>query len=217
IAASDLARISLVTMRPKSAAIHVAHAFTVHEQDSEDDYFSAVDDLVQEAGGQGSGHINSSELTSGLYYGYVVVDVPLLVSNLTGCDAEDWESADRRVAAEIVSRLIHLICTVSPGAKLGSTAPYSRAHWVMVEAGVQQPRSLANAFMNPVPSRGDVLHATYGQLVHHVEDLDRMYSGDEDRVFAALGADELLGSLGKRMESLTDVRHWAAGRVQGEA
>ncbi|MEO0812114.1 MAG: type I-E CRISPR-associated protein Cas7/Cse4/CasC, partial [Myxococcota bacterium] len=30
------------------AAIHVAHAFTVHEQESEDDYFSAMDDLVED-------------------------------------------------------------------------------------------------------------------------------------------------------------------------
>ena len=60
------------------AAVHVAHAFTVHPGFFETDYFSAVDDL-NPAGETGSGHINTSELTSGLYYGFVVVDVPLLV------------------------------------------------------------------------------------------------------------------------------------------
>ena len=63
------------------AAVHVAHAFTVHPGFFETDYFSAVDDL-NPAGETGSGHINTSELTSGLYYGFVVVDVPLLVSNI---------------------------------------------------------------------------------------------------------------------------------------
>ena len=57
------------------AAIHVAHAMTVHGQMTESDYFSAIDDLAREDGEQGSGHINASELTSGLFYGYVVVDV----------------------------------------------------------------------------------------------------------------------------------------------
>ncbi|MGH2361348.1 MAG: type I-E CRISPR-associated protein Cas7/Cse4/CasC, partial [bacterium] len=51
------------------AAIHVAHAMTVHGQMTESDYFSAMDDLVREEGDQESGHINASELTSGVFYG----------------------------------------------------------------------------------------------------------------------------------------------------
>ena len=41
------------------------------------------------------------ELTAGLFYGYVVVDVPGLVSNLEGCDAKaEWEGADRTLAVQ---------------------------------------------------------------------------------------------------------------------
>ena len=47
------------------AAVHVAHAFTVHEQASEPDYFTAVDDLQAEEQGSGAGHLNTAELTSG--------------------------------------------------------------------------------------------------------------------------------------------------------
>lgn len=61
------------------AAIHVAHAFTVHGEDSEPDYFTVVDELQTDAG---TGHVNTTELTTGLYYGYVVVDVERLVKNL---------------------------------------------------------------------------------------------------------------------------------------
>ena len=57
------------------------------------------------------------ELTAGLFYGYVVVDVPGLVSNLTGCDTGTWESADKDLAGKVVDHLVHLIATVSPGAK----------------------------------------------------------------------------------------------------
>ena len=40
----------MVTSDPAAnidAAIHVAHAFTVHQEESESDYFSVVDDLQQ--------------------------------------------------------------------------------------------------------------------------------------------------------------------------
>ena len=107
------------------AAVHVAQAFTVHKEESEPDYFTAVDDLVQLAGETGSGLISSTELTSGLSYGYVVLDISKLVENL---------SNDPALAAMVTERLVHLIATVSPGAKLGSTAP-SLAEAVLIEAG----------------------------------------------------------------------------------
>jgi CRISPR system Cascade subunit CasC len=135
------------------AAIHVAHAFTVHEEQPELDYFTVVDDLSDRALGDdaGAAGVFDTELTSGLYYGYVVVDVPLLVSNLTGCDRRDWAGDhDRALAARVVENLVHLVAEVSPGAKKGSTAPYSRAELVLVEAGDRQPRTLANAFRDPV-------------------------------------------------------------------
>ena len=72
------------------AAIHVAHAFTVHREESESDYFSVVDDLQGDDEDAGAAHIGDMELTAGLFYGYVVVDVPGLVSNLEGCRSEDW-------------------------------------------------------------------------------------------------------------------------------
>jgi CRISPR system Cascade subunit CasC len=171
------------------AAVHVAHAFTVHAEQSETDYFSAIDDLLKEDGELGSGHIGNTELTSGLYYGYVVIDVPLLVSNITGCDRKVWDKADRALAAGVVERLIQLICTVSPGAKLGSTAPYSYAQALIVEVGARQPRTLANAFLSPVPTRGDVLASSLGALSDHVSGLDKMYGREDARLAVGLGLD----------------------------
>ncbi len=176
------------------AAIHVAHAFTVHAEAAESDYFSAVDDLLQDNAEEealGSGHIGSVELTSGLFYGYTVIDVPLLVSNLEGCAREDWRDADPSTSVEVIERLVHLIATVSPGAKLGSTAPYSYAHLVFAEGGSAQPRTLANAFMNPVRDRSDLLKSTYNALGSYVASLDRMYGVETRRVLAAIdsGAD----------------------------
>lgn len=200
------------------AAIHVAHAFTVHEGQFETDYFSAIDDL-QEARETGSGHINTAELASGLFYAYVAVDVPLLISNLTGCVRRDWRSADpdgKQLAAEAARRLVHLMATVSPGAKLGSTAPYARAHLALAEAGGAQPRTLANAFLDPVPGRG-MLAAAYQALGRHLSELDDMYGPAGDRRLAAIGPVDVLGpALGEdRRRGLDEVADWVARRVRG--
>jgi CRISPR system Cascade subunit CasC len=188
------------------AAVHVAHAFTVHGENSESDYFSAIDDLVQETGELGSGHINSTELTTGLYYGYVVIDVDLLRENLKGLDGD--------VAAKVVEALVHTITTVSPGAKKGSTAPYSRAHLVLVEAGNAQPRSLANAFLKPV--RADDLQTNaFKALGTHLKELDAMYLTSEARKAAAIGGKDALGlAAGVLVPSVAEVAKWAAAQIK---
>lgn len=168
------------------AAIHVAHAFTVHAEASESDYFAAVDDLMREDNEMGSGHIGSVELTTGLYYGYVVIDLPLLVSNIEGCTRAAWDSHWSPTVAEVVRRMVHLITTVSPGAKLGSTAPHAYSQLVLAERGNAQPRTLANAFLNPI-GRGDMLNLAYKRLASHLADYDAMYGTQEQRRFAALG------------------------------
>lgn len=175
------------------AAIHVAHAFTVHEGQPEQDYFTVVDDLTgrseeNEDGGTGAAGVFDAELTSGLYYGYVVVDVPLLVSNTTGVRRRDWDAddTDRDLAARVVENLLHLIATVSPGAKKGSTAPYSWSEAVLLEAGDRQPRTLANAFRDPVPlGNGSVGGRTAAAMQGLLEDFDQMYGPGETRLLAA--------------------------------
>ncbi len=199
------------------AAVHVAHAFTVHEEASEADYFSAVDDLAVRDEELGSGHIGSTELTSGLFYGYVVLDVPLLVSNLEGCRRADWASADRALAGRVASSLVHLVATVSPGAKLGSTAPYSCAHLVLVESGNAQPRTLANAFLEPVREAPGLLRRAYSALGAHLADLDAMYGACGERLVALQEpADELLSKVPiHRVPSLSELAGWVEGRVGG--
>lgn len=191
------------------AALHVAHAFTVHAEAVESDYFSAVDDLLQSGDDSelGSGHIGTTELTSGLYYGYVVIDVPLLVENLSG---------DRALASRIAERMVHLVAKVSPGAKLGSTAPHAYAQLVLVESGSAQPRTLANAFLSPVPDRGDLLANAHAALGAYLRDHDAMY-GALPRRFAAVNRAEELVPVAQRDTTLSDLARWTAGQVYGAA
>ena len=177
----------MVTSDPAAnidAAVHVAHAFTVHPEESESDYFSVVDDLQPTEDDPGADHIGDVELTAGLFYGYVVVDVPGLVSNLMGCESGDRQSADRELAAKVVEHLIHLIATVSPGAKRGSTAPYAYANLMLIEAGSRQPRSLANAFREPVEKPQDDKAAL--ALSCHLSKLDAAYGARESRRIMSL-------------------------------
>jgi len=160
------------------AAVHVAHAFTVHEAMAEPDYFTAVDDLTEQSEELGAGHINTTELTSGLYYLYVVVDVPQLISNITGKKFDSTIPIPREeleLAGMVADSLLHTIATVSPGAKKGSTAPYSYASLVLAEIGEAQPRSFANAFLDPVKPP-QLLEKTYAALARHVGDIDKMYA-----------------------------------------
>jgi CRISPR system Cascade subunit CasC len=190
------------------AAIHVAHAMTVHGHMTESDYFTAVDDLVREEGEQGSGHINASELTSGLFYGYVVVDVNALVSNL---------GADRALAGDVVHRLVHMVCTVSPGAKKGSTAPYSYSHLVLLESGNRQPRTLQNAFIEPVRANGDLVQNSYAALRGYLAELDATYGKSEQRAHAGLftgeGTDGRDTAIFENRMPLPDLATWARAQV----
>jgi len=166
------------------AAVHVAHAFTVHPLSTEVDYFTVVDDLKEEHEDAGAAHAGDMELGAGLFYGYVVVDVPLLVSNLSGCDAKDWKNQPAETlkdARNVLKRLIDAIATVSPGAKLGSTAPYARAACVLLETGNSQPRTLANAYLKALKLNGDPMQQAVNELGRHLAAIDGMYGKNEQR------------------------------------
>ena len=197
----------MVTSDPAAnidAAVHVAHAFTVHPEESESDYFSVVDDLQGEEDDPGAAHIGDMELTAGLFYGYVVVDLPGLVSNLEGCDAQEWDSADKSLAGKVIDHLVHLIATVSPGAKLGSTAPYAYADLMLIEAGSRQPRSLANAFRCAVKAQ---ISDAAGALSRYLDKLDSAYGLRETRRVMSL---EEFGIPGADRVPLDDLANWAS-------
>lgn len=182
------------------AAVHVAHAFTVHGEESESDYFTVFDDLKRVDDDAGAGHIGETEITAGLFYGYVVLDRATLLKNLGG------EEVD--MAGEIAERFVHLVATVSPGAKLGATAPYGYASWMLVEAGERQPRSLAEAFRVPCEPSTD---AAEKAVRDHLEKLDRMYGAEDTRRTASLSGHEMPGA---DSLPLADVAKWAGIAVR---
>ena len=181
------------------AAVHVAHAFTIHGEESESDYFTVFDDLKRVDDDAGAGHIGETELTAGLFYGYVVLDRGTLLRNLGG---------DADMAGEVTERFVHLVATVSPGAKLGSTAPYGYASWMFLEAGDRQPRSLAEAFRNPCkPS----IEAAEDAVRDHLGRLDDVYGAGEARRLASLNGSEMPEA---ERFSLADLAKWAGEAIR---
>jgi len=198
----------------RDAAVYVAHAFTVHEAQVENDYFTVVDDLLRDAGELGSAGIFDTELASGLYYGYVVVDVPQLVANLEGVGIKNCFTvgADQReLAAKVVHHLLHLIATVSPGAKRGSTAPFEWAKLMLVESGDWQPRSLAGAFQNALDTKGDkIRERAVGQLANELQRLDAAYGAPSERRFLSVDDCQVPGAERLPLASLTQ---WVQDRI----
>lgn len=203
----------------RDAAIYVAHAFTVHEAQVENDYFTVVDDLLRDAGEASSAGIFDTELASGLYYGYVVIDVPQLIANLEGVKPQEWASlpADRReLSATVVQHLMHLIATVSPGAKRGSTAPFEWAKFMLVEAGDWQPRTLAGAFHNALEQRSAPIRQTAARrMVEELESLDAAFGAPIARRF--MSVDDVIVKGAERLP-LGELAQWAHGCVvQGQS
>lgn len=189
------------------AAVHVAHAFTVHPVNTEVDYFTVVDDLnkYEETG---AAHAGDMELGSGLFYEYVAVDTPLLVSNFTACEPEAWREQDAADIKTALNALLRAIATVSPGAKLGATAPHARADFVLLESGCQQPRSLANAYLQSLRFQGgdDPMQRAVDALGGHLQAVDVMYGATADQRVAATTkeSDALVGVPIKSLDAAID-------------
>lgn len=183
-------------MTPVDGALAVAHVLTTHAVDSDIDWFTAVDDLVAEAGEAGAGHLNTQEFSSGVFYRYASLNLQQLQKNLGG--------VSRKRALEIASHLAHLLATVVPSAKQQSFAAHNLADAVLVSFS-DIPVSLANAFERPVarhpesgfraPSLDKLLqywrstHGAYG-LEEHVRlfALDDLPTDGEPQRVPTLGA-----------------------------
>jgi CRISPR system Cascade subunit CasC len=129
------------------SAVHVAHALTVHPIQSVSDFFSVRDQLKDLDGDdRGGSHINTSELTCGLFYGYLVIDLRQLRENFA-----ELSEAQR---AELSAWIVRAFAQAEPAAKRGSTAPYAGLRECVVEIGRRQPRTLMGAFEVPVEAEG---------------------------------------------------------------
>jgi CRISPR system Cascade subunit CasC len=140
------------------SAVHVGHALTTHEIQSSVDFFSAQDQLLdREAGEIGGAHIGSRELTTGVFYLPIIVDVEQVRRNFDG-----WTNKE---VAKVVGWLVKTVATFTPAAMLGSTAPFPDPGEVIVEITNGQPINAMGAFEKPV---APTLEASTFAFDHHM-------------------------------------------------
>lgn len=151
-------------------AVEVAHAFTTHRVTVEDDFYTAVDDLkaLRPGADAGAGFIGVFEFGAGVFYQYVNVNIDLLKKNLGG---------DSALARNAVAGLIESMSVANPRGKQHSTAARARTSFLRVEVGEKAPRTLANAFLKPVPARADedIVAASVKALKTEADALDRAF------------------------------------------
>lgn len=154
----------------REAAVQVSHAITTHRAEVEDDYYTAADDLKSPAEDSGAGFVGEAGFGSGVYYLYVCIDIDRLVENLAG---------DRALARRALEAATEAFATASPSGKRNSYSHHTRASYVRAEAGEQQPRSLAAAFLAPVTG-DDILGTSILRLRETASAIDNAYGASTD-------------------------------------
>lgn len=149
------------TERNIEAAIQVAHAISVHEVVTDDDYFTAVDDLNK----IGAAHIGESYFGAAVLYLYVCIDRDQLKRNLGG---------DEALTVRAIKALTQSVLTVGPTGKQNSHASRAYAHYALVEKGTQQPRQLSLAYLKPI-SGSNYPHDATQALVTLRANMDKVY------------------------------------------
>lgn len=177
----------------REAAVQVAHAITTHRAQSEEDWFSGVDDLNKRED-TGAGHLGESAFGSGVYYLYACVDVDLLVENLAG---------DQALAARGMDALVRALAIATPKGKQNSHAHHPRAMYLRAEKGTAQPRDLSGAFFKAVS--GDLEADSIVRLEELAEQLDRAYGACADETLV-MNVREVCGAL-------DEIAAFAAGSV----
>ncbi|MFD3189012.1 type I-E CRISPR-associated protein Cas7/Cse4/CasC [Sedimentitalea sp. HM32M-2] len=148
----------------REAAVQVAHAFTTHAAQIQEDWYSAVDDLNKKEE-TGAGHLGETGFGSGIYYQYVCVNADLLIENLAG---------DKELAAKGGEALTQALALATPRGKQNSFAHHPHTEYLLAEVGPQTPRDLSGAFFAPV--HGQPWFETSVEALHKTRaDLDAAY------------------------------------------
>lgn len=194
-------------------ALAVAHAITTHAVDADIDWFTAVDDLQE----LGSGHLDTQEFSSGVFYRYASLNLKQLQVNLgliPSINAEET-SESRNKALEIAAHVLHLLATEVPSAKQQSFAAHNLADLALVSFA-HQPISLANAFEKPVQAdpKGGFREPSIKELNNHWEKLRKGYGLDDRCAEFALDAVKPPEGVIEKA-SLPELENWLKNNGQG--
>lgn len=122
------------------AACQVAHAIGIHGSEPEFDYYTAVDDVVEDREETGAGMIGTMQMTSSTLYRFATIDLISLQDNLGDADA----------TIEATSAFVRAFITSLPTGKQNSYAHNTLPELVYVTLRDTRSISLVNAFEKAV-------------------------------------------------------------------
>lgn len=190
-------------------ALAVAHAITTHAVQPQDlDWFTAVDDLTQDAGETGAGHLDTQQFSAGVFYRYASLNLKQLQVNLgslAGTESVETESSRKR-ALEIASDVLYLLAMVVPTGKQQSFAAHNPAEFALVTFA-DQPISLANAFEVPVKPSEGYLRPSISALADYWSCMNKAYGLEEDARAFSLAPDAGIREL-QTLASLAELQQW---------
>jgi len=177
------------------AALSISHAISTNKVRQEDDFFIAVDDLVEKGilkdddgdEQKGAGHLNETSYNSCCYYTYYSVDLDLLVENLTKHTVkEDYNEEEFR--EELRQLLKTIFDTVPTGKSKGfGTCGVRPQYMVFERIKDKRPVNYINAFEKPVSySAGESLvEKSIKRLNDTIVKMDRHAGFNGDRVICS--------------------------------
>jgi CRISPR system Cascade subunit CasC len=204
-----MATFGLMNALPVDGALAVAHVITTHAAQADTDWFTAVDDLIQDSGEVGAGHLDTQEFSSGVFYRYASLNIAQLQKNLGG--------ATRKRALEIAKHVFHMLCTIVPSAKQQSFAAHNLADFAIVTFD-DQPISLANAFERPVDKEknGGYLRPSIGALTGYFAWMKEVHGLGSIAVAAPEGIKAEIPNDLRMLKSFPAIEDWISKDVQAQ-
>lgn len=148
------------------ASVQVAHAIGVHESEPEFDYYTAVDDVLEDAEEIGAGMIGTTQMMSSTLYRFATVNVEGLATNLGNADMAN------KAAILFVKAFVESMPTGKQNTFANNTLPE------LVYIAVRNTRSvsLVNAFEDPVEREGSTRRRAAAEaLAQEARDIEETY------------------------------------------
>ena len=159
--------------RDVDAAMQVAHAISTHAVNRESDYFTAVDDLLQDRDELGAGMMGDIDYNSCCYYEYASLDVDQLRTNLDGV-----QNADRLIR-DLIPALAKAMAFTNPSGKQNTFAGQVLPSLILVECKQDKiPLSYVNAYEEPVSIYGrksNIVEKSIEKLFDEINAMDAAY------------------------------------------
>lgn len=148
------------------ASVQVAHAIGVHESEPEFDYYTAVDDVLEDAEEIGAGMIGTTQMMSSTLYRFASINVEGLATNLGNVDMAN------KAAVLFIKAFIESMPTGKQNTFANNTLPE------LVYVAVRNTRSvsLVNAFEDPVGREDSTRRRAAAEaLAQEARDIEDVY------------------------------------------